>query len=96
MTFQLSDQASADLEQIYYEGAWNFGIKQADKYSREIEAIFELLAANPLMARERTEFKRPVRVHPHRSHLIFYTIVDTGIMIVRVRHAHEDWMNDPA
>jgi toxin ParE1/3/4 len=95
MNYRLSFQASFDLDQIYNEGAWQFGQKQAERYSLSLENLFELKAANPMMARERTEFRKPVRAQPHKSHVVIYVIEDDGIFIIRVRHAHEDWMNDP-
>jgi toxin ParE1/3/4 len=33
-------------------------------------------------------------MHPHKSHLVFYQLEDQGILIIRIRHAHENWMND--
>lgn len=95
MKYRLSDKASLDLDQIYIEGAWQFGEKQADRYSVDLERVFELIAANPKLARERTEFRKPVRAQPHRSHVIIYEIEQDGVFIIRVRYAHEDWMNEP-
>ena len=96
MNYRLSDKASSDLDKIYIEGAWQFGEKQADRYSLELERIFDLIGTNPKLARERTEFRKPVRVQSHKSHVIVYEIELDGVLIIRVRHAHEDWMNDPA
>ena len=48
------------------------------------------------MARERTEITPPVRAYPYGAHLVIYT-VDEGddVYVLRVRHGHEDWMDDP-
>jgi toxin ParE1/3/4 len=55
-------------------------------------AIFDMIAANPRMARERPELSPPMRIHPFKAHLAVYRIEkDGGILIVRVRHGHEDW-----
>ena len=65
-------------------------------YHNDLERVFELLADNPLMARERTEISPPVRIHPHKSHVIVYLVDDTGdVIVVRVRHGHEDWETAP-
>jgi toxin ParE1/3/4 len=96
MKYRLSEKASSDLDHIYNEGAWRFGEKQADRYSIELEKIFELLCANPLMARERKEFRQPVRVQPFGSHVVIYVVENDCVFIIRVRHAHEDWMNESA
>ena len=47
------------------------------------------------MARLRSELSPPMRVHPCGSHVILYVVdVERGVVIVRVRHGREDWMND--
>jgi plasmid stabilization system protein ParE len=46
-------------------------------------------------ARECHEIVPPVRIHPIGSHLIVCTLDDHGeILILRVRHGHEDWQWD--
>ncbi len=57
--------------------------------------LFDLIVANPQMARERHEISPPVRVHPFKAHLIVYTVLETGdVLIIRIRHSHEDWMDE--
>ncbi|WP_417496630.1 type II toxin-antitoxin system RelE/ParE family toxin [Maricaulis sp.] len=47
-------------------------------------------------ARERVEIAPPVRCHPHGSHLIIYVIdADDDVLVLRIRHAHENWAGDP-
>lgn len=41
------------------------------------------------------EYSPVVRVHPYRAHVIVYQIENGGIVIVRVRHGHEDWESSP-
>lgn len=44
------------------------------------------------MARERAELSPPVRIHPFKAHLVVYlSESETDILIIRVRHGHEDW-----
>lgn len=69
-----------------------FGVAQAQAYHDALYNTFDLIARNPGMGRERTELNPPIRVHPFRSHIILYNIEDEDILIVRVRHAHEDWV----
>jgi toxin ParE1/3/4 len=41
---------------------------------------------------KRVELSPPVRIHPVQSHLVIYQIEDDGsVLIIRVRHVHEDW-----
>jgi toxin ParE1/3/4 len=72
-----------------------FGSAQARRYHDELFAIFDLIAANPRMARERYELSPPMRVHPFKAHLVVYRIEEGGdILVVRVRHGHEDWAGE--
>lgn len=96
MAYKLTKKADADIITIYVEGVYEFGVAQAEKYHAELERIFELLSDSPMLARERKEITPPVRVHPHRSHLIIYSIdKNNDILIVRVRHGREDWRRNP-
>ncbi|TPW26418.1 type II toxin-antitoxin system RelE/ParE family toxin [Martelella alba] len=95
MTYRLTRKAEGDLIAIYIAGVEGFGIAQAERYHAELGDVFDLLADNPYLARERTELSPPIRVHPHGSHIILYRIEDdSSILIVRVRHAREDWIED--
>ena len=97
MTYRLSREADEDIVRIYIEGIRMFGPLQADAYHAALGSCFELLAANPRMARERHELSPPVRVHPFKAHLVIYSVVEDGeVLIVRVRHGHEDWATDMA
>jgi toxin ParE1/3/4 len=93
--YRLTDEADEDMVDIFTEGEAMFGTRQAEKYYFELHTKFRILAANPMMARERLEITPEVRAHPHKAHMIIYQIEDDGIVILGVRHAHEDWMNDP-
>jgi toxin ParE1/3/4 len=72
-------------------GAASFGIDQAERYHEGMVSVFELLAENPRLARERTEFDPPVRLHPYQAHMIAYIIRDDGLLIIRVLHGRQDW-----
>ncbi|CAN7621866.1 type II toxin-antitoxin system RelE/ParE family toxin [Pararhizobium sp. LjRoot238] len=95
MGFRLSLQAEEDIIGIAEDGVRLFGPAQARKYHDELFAVFDLIAANPRMARERRELSPPMHIHPFKAHLVVYRIDDDGdIFIVRVRHGHEDWTGD--
>ena len=47
------------------------------------------------MARERTEIDSPVRIHWHRAHLIIYRVEAPYLIVIRIRHGHEDWTEVP-
>lgn len=96
MAYRLTRKAAADLRHIYAEGIVLFGEAQAARYHEQLRHTFDMLADNPAMARERIELSPPVRVHPCGSHIIIYTVeADGRVLIVRVRHGREDWMEAP-
>lgn len=82
--------AEDDLIGIWLYGYEQWGIAQADRYADDLEAQFILLASSPEMCRERAEFKPPVRIHNHVSHLIIYTVEGDHIVIIRVLHYRMD------
>jgi len=95
MGFRLSSAAEDDIVGIAEDGIRLFGLRQARRYHDDLFALFVLIAANPRMARERIELSPPMRVHPFKAHLVVYRIEDGGnVLIVRIRHAHEDWTTD--
>jgi toxin ParE1/3/4 len=92
MGFVLSLAAEEDIVDIAEEGVRLFGAAQAKRYHDDLFTIFSLIAANPRMARERLEISPPVRIHPFKAHLVVYRIEEgDDILVIRVRHGHEDW-----
>jgi toxin ParE1/3/4 len=96
MPARLSSKAQQDLIDIYAVGARLFGRGQAERYQDGLEAAFDFITEYPLASRERTGTARPIRVHPYKAHIIVYALQSEGVLILRVRHGHEDWAVDPA
>lgn len=95
MGFSLTRQAEDDIVAIAHTGLRLFGEHQALNYHQQLFDVFSLIAANPRMARERQEITPPVRIHPFKAHLIVYVLTDGDeVLIVRIRHSHEDWMDE--
>jgi len=94
MTFRLSLKADADLFDIYITGVRLFGAAQAERYYAGLEATFAFLSEFPRAAQERPELSSPVRVHPYKSHVVLYAIEADGVVILSIRHGHEDWKNN--
>jgi toxin ParE1/3/4 len=84
--------AKADLARIWTNGAAEWGMDQADRYADGLFSLFDLLAEFPDMARERNEFRPPVRLHPCGAHLVIYHQAGQGIEIIRLLHAHQNLM----
>jgi len=92
VAYRLTRKAAEDINEIYSFSAEQFSLDQADSYNTLLERTFEFLAHNPFAARKRLELSPPVRIHPVQSHLVIYQVEGDGsILIVRVRHGHEDW-----
>jgi toxin ParE1/3/4 len=90
--YRLSLAAQRDLARLYASSLDQFGEKQTGNYVTGLRNALVFLAANPRAARLRTEMHRPARIHPYKAHVIMYTIDEDGILVVRIRHAHEDWV----
>lgn len=95
MGYRLTFEAEEDIVDIAETGLRLFGAAQARRCHADLFDLFELIAANPRMARERQEIEPPVRILPFKAHLVI-SLVDTDgdVLVVRVRHGHENWSDD--
>ncbi|MDF1735659.1 MAG: type II toxin-antitoxin system RelE/ParE family toxin [Minwuia sp.] len=84
--YRLSRRAARDVEEILQHSLEQFGIQAADRYVTALQETFNLLAENPLIARERREHDPPVRIFPARRHRVIYVQDGGGIWILRVLH----------
>ena len=69
-----------------------FGPNQAYAYVSELLDLIEALPRTYKIYPERSGFDPPIRVCPHKSHLILYRVEREDIVILRVRHGREDWL----
>lgn len=92
MRYQLSKAASQDLEDIYLYGFLQFGEAQADRYVAMIEERIELLCKNPLLGRLETAITPAIRRFECESHVIFYDVTATHLLIVRILHGATDYL----
>jgi toxin ParE1/3/4 len=93
--YRLTRAAADDVVAIYIAGVDMFGPAQAESYSAGLEGAFRFLAEYPRAARLRAEMARPIRAYPYKSHLILYRTDQDGVLIIRIRHAREDWTAEP-
>ena len=82
--------AEQDLVEIWLYTFQEWGERQADRYLDDLDEAIHLLAEQPLLCRERSEFSPPVRIHHHAHHLIVYLALEDGVNIVRVLHESMD------
>ncbi len=95
MGYRVSRSAELDILGIFFQGLDDFGIRRAERYRDELKNQFRLIGEFPNIARLRTGFPDSIRALPHRSHVILYEHDGTDVVILRVRHGREDWLNDP-
>jgi toxin ParE1/3/4 len=78
--------AKADLQSIdeYTEATW--GIRQADRYLKELEHICTMWAQNPRIGRLWPEKRPGIRRFEHGRHVIFFREKDACILIIRILH----------
>lgn len=93
--YRLTQRADDDILAVYLQGHELFGERQADRYHDELIALFHRLADQPGMARVRSEITPPVRAFSFKAHVVIYEDAPDGIVILSVRHGHEDWQDDP-
>ena len=93
--YKLTARAADDIVEIYLWGLAEFGEAHAEQYHAGLHALFHVLASYPQLARRRSELNPPLRLHPYKAHIVLYQEERDEILIVRVRHSHEDWMSEP-
>lgn len=71
-----------------------FGTRQAEAYTAGLGSTIRMIAEYPLASRLRVETEPPVQIRPYRSHVIVYAVDEGGVLILRIRHGHEDWTSD--
>lgn len=86
----LRPQAEQDIADIWTASADRWGTAQADKYFDGLVDLFDLLSAQPEIARLREEFTPPVRFHIYGSHVVVFETIDGGVSIIRVLHQRRD------
>ena len=94
MQVRYTAAAEVDLQTIYLSGWEMFGRRQAESYIAGLRSAVEMIADFPLASRLRETFRQPVRARPFQSHVILYTVDETGVLILRFRHGMEDWQDD--
>ena len=88
--YRLSSRAQADLAGIADYTIETFGLRQARRYRDELEACLRSLAENPRLGRPAERLAPGLRRFEHKSHAVFYTECDDGVLIVRALHARMD------
>ncbi|MCR9152348.1 MAG: type II toxin-antitoxin system RelE/ParE family toxin [Rhodobacteraceae bacterium] len=89
--YDLTPRAETDLEDIWLFTAQTWSAAQADAYVDGLVHAIETLVTMPTIARERTEFDPPVRIHPSARHLIIYRVNGPRLLVIRVLGGRQNW-----
>lgn len=89
-SYELSEEADTDLEEIFEYTIEKFGAAQAIKYLSSFDELFEELCHNPKLGRGRNDIRKNLKSISKESHIVFYRIMKNTIRIVRVLHASRD------
>lgn len=84
-----SSQAKLDLIQIWLFIAQD-NPSAADQLLREISKKMQMIIQTPRMGRARGDIRRGLRSFLVVKYVIFFTIEDDGITIVRILHSARD------
>jgi toxin ParE1/3/4 len=90
MRLEITQAARKEIFAIQDSGMKQFGAIHTDLFLDGLTALFKLLALSPYIARERTEFKQPIRLHPYKSFMIAYIVENETVKIIRVVYGRQD------
>ena len=95
MNYNVSNVATADLENIWLYTFENWSIELADRYLQLILDEFYYLSKDPYSGKDRSDIRVVYRSSKVKSHIIFYTIKNqvAQLQIVRVLHERMDLPN---
>jgi toxin ParE1/3/4 len=86
----LSQAADADLANILSYSIELFGREVAEDYLRSFERSFDLLRDHPAAGAIHPDITPPIHSIPHRSHRIYYDIIEDRLVVQRVLHKAMD------
>ena len=90
-TYELSQEADRDLDEIFDYTEAEYGFDQAVVYITQFDILFEKLLENPQLGKKRDEIKPGLRSFSKAEHIVFYRILkDRRLRIVRVLHSSRD------
>ncbi len=88
----VSPQAEIDLLEIWVYFAQE-SEQAAETVNAKITGMFDQLLVHPYMGRERADIRPRLRSFSVGSYVIFYSVMDDGIEVIRVLHGARDIEN---
>ena len=83
---RLTRDARADLSKIRRFSKERFGAATAKAYLQGFNRTFAVLLERPLIGSSRSDLAPGVRAFSHRSHRIYFRVIDEDIQVLRILH----------
>ncbi len=90
LTYEISNLAKQDLEDVWEYTFENWSRSQADKYYHILVKEFDVICKNPEIGKSIDHVKPGHRTRGIKSHLIVYKIQSEKIWIDRILHVKID------
>jgi len=92
MKFEITEEASLDIENIWEYTLKMWSLEQADRYYNLLMDEIEFLSINPRLGKDFSHVKEGYYCSQIKSHLIFYKInsKENIIEIIRILHQRMD------
>jgi toxin ParE1/3/4 len=89
--YRLSAAAKQDIRTIYRSSELRFGSRQTEIYMQGLGRALRNLAEMPGMGRSADDLRPDLFRFRYQSHMIFFTIEPSQIVVRRVLHARMDF-----
>jgi toxin ParE1/3/4 len=86
----VAPRARRDLQETWIYSRDHWGVRRANSYLREFDAVIQQVGDTPMLGQTCDEVRPGYRKHPAGSHMLFYEIRDDAVVIVRVLHQRMD------
>ena len=88
--YALSPAAQADLDEIWDYTVGRWGMAQAERYTRDIQATCEALGGSTLIGLSAEDIRAGYRKIGVGSHVMYYREREDTLEIVRILHRRMD------
>jgi toxin ParE1/3/4 len=89
--YVLSPRAQFDIDEIWDYTADQWGVDQANRYTRDIQAAIEAVAQDPRSGRSCDEIHAGYFRVSVGSHVVFYRVEVAHIRVARILHQRRDF-----
>src|SRR5262245_12865751 len=90
LPYVISNEAVADLEEIWLYTLEKWSLAQADRYYELIFDEIDQICRNPASGKNMDHIRSGYRASKVKSHLIFYRVIRGTVEVVRILHEMMD------